>query len=382
MLTNIPTPDPIAKAHSEQLQTLIAAEIAAKGPMTLARYMQMALYQPGFGYYSAGAHKFGEAGDFITAPELSPLFAKCLANQCQQVLSTLPGGDIVELGAGSGVMALELLKALQAQAALPQHYYIVEVSADLRQRQQQLLRQAPELYVRVQWLDALPSEPINGVIVGNEVVDAMPVHKFKQRDSLQECYVDYQAGHFEWIEAKPSDPLLQQRVDALGIQFAPGYESEMNLLLPAWIASLANCLQQGVILLIDYGFPQHEYYHPDRSMGTLMCHYRHRAHDDLFFLPGLQDITTHVDFTAIAQAAVDNGLDVVGFTHQAGFLMNCGITQFLTASDDLQQFNLNQQVKRLTLPSEMGELFKAIALSKHFDAELIGFRQMNQLERL
>lgn len=381
---NLPAPATLAKAHSDALRTHLYAEIANSGPMPFARYMQLALYAPGLGYYSAGAHKFGAAGDFVTAPEISPLFSRCVAQQCQQVLHDLQDGDILELGAGSGVMALTILQDLAQRNQLPQHYYILEVSADLRDRQQQLFQsQAPELLPTVKWLERLPSEKFTGIILGNEVLDAMAVHKFKQHDGLKEYYVTVEDEQFSWLLDKPSVPELIKQVDDLQIDFSENYESEINLLLTPWLSSLADILKQGVILLIDYGFPRREYYHPDRTTGTLMCHYRHHAHTDPFLHPGIQDVTAHVDFTAVAHAAVKNNLTVAGYTHQAGFLLSCGIDTMLPSIDDVTaHYNAAQQVKRLTLPSEMGELFKAIALTRHYDEDLIGFTLMNQLEKL
>lgn len=385
MANSLPTPDPLAKTHSERVQARIRAEIAATGPISFARFMQLALYEPGLGYYSAGARKFGRDGDFVTAPEISPLFSWSLANQCVEVLITLDGGDIFELGAGSGIMALEILRELERQECLPIHYYILEVSADLKHRQQQLLQsQLPtHLYERICWLENLPKE-FTGIILANEVLDAMPVHKFKMKNVMHACCVDWQNNQFVWQDIEITDQLLLTALHQLEIDFSQHYESEINLLLPSWIASLADCLQRGLILLIDYGFPRQEYYHPCRSMGTLMCHYQHRAHSDPFFLPGLQDITAHVDFTAVALAAYAQGLSLYGFTHQAAFLLNCGITQYLTVQQDdpLANYQRNQQVKQLTLPSEMGELFKVIGFGREIKPQLLGFSQMNQLMRL
>lgn len=379
-IANFPIPSSQAKAFSEQLVMQISQEIAAHGPMTLARYMQLALYAPGLGYYSGGAQKFGAQGDFVTAPEISPLFSRCVARQCEQVLQDLAGGDILEFGAGSGVMALEMMQTLAQRQQLPQHYFILELSAELQQRQQQLFeKHAPHLLEKMQWLSALP-QTISGVIVANEVIDAMPVHKFKIKNEVREVYVDYQKNEFFWHVDKPSVPEL-----AMGVQSLPlseNYESEINLLLPAWITSLSQCLARGLILLIDYGFPRHEYYHPDRYMGTLMCHYQHRAHDNPLILTGIQDITAHVDFTAVAEAADATQLCVNGFTSQANFLLNSGIADSLPSQNVLQQYRIAQEIKRLTLPSEMGELFKVMALTQNYNNILLGFAHNNQVERL
>lgn len=381
---NLPAPDPIAKAHSDALRSQIIEEITANGPMPFARYMQLALYAPALGYYSAGSQKFGAAGDFVTAPEISPLFSQCVARQCEQVLRDLTDADILELGAGSGAMALAMLQELERRKQLPRHYYILELSADLRDRQQRLFQtHAPHLLPKVIWLDHLPEKKIKGVIVGNEVMDAMPVHKFKKKNGIQEYYVTLKEGKFTWLLAEPSVPSLKQAIEDLDIGLPEDYESEINLLLRPWITSLSDILEQGLILLIDYGFPTREYYHPDRNTGTLMCHYRHHAHTDPFLYPGIQDITAHVDFTAVAKAAAMNKLTVAGYTHQAGFLLACGIDSMLPSVDDVEShYNFAQQVKLLTLPNEMGELFKAIALTRNYDKDLMGFSMMSQLEKL
>ncbi|MFW0083149.1 MAG: class I SAM-dependent methyltransferase [Coxiella-like endosymbiont] len=379
---NLPALDSLAKAHSERLRQYVAQEIINNGPLTFARYMQLALYAPGLGYYSAGAQKFGKAGDFITAPEISPLFSKAVAKQCQQILTDLDGGEILEFGAGSGVMAVDILRELEHHQCLPARYYILEVSADFRERQVALIKsEIPQLLDRVNWLSQLPSHPIRGVIVGNEVIDAMPVHKFKIKNGIKEIYVDYKADQFIWKIDEPSSSLVEAVRD-LGIDFTEDYESEINLLMKGWVSLLTEILHTGLILLIDYGFPRHEYYHPDRNQGTIVCHYRHRSHFDPLILIGIQDITAHVDFTVLAEAALPC-LMVAGFTHQAAFLLNCGITSFMPSCEDpMLRYVVTQQIKKLTLPSEMGELFKAIALTKNYQQPLLGFTHMNQTERL
>lgn len=381
---NLPAPGPIAKAHSDALRSHIVSEIAKNGPIPFACYMKCALYALGLGYYSAGAQKFGETGDFVTAPEVSSLFSQCIARQCEQVLKNLGGGDILELGAGSGVMVLTILQELAQRDQLPNHYYILEVSADLRDRQRQLFHSTPpELLAKVKWLDALPSDKFKGIIVGNEVIDAMPVHKFKCQGGVQEYYVTVENGEFAWFLDEPSTPELIRHIRDLQIDLPENYESEVNLLLTPWLSSLSDILDKGMILLVDYGFPAREYYHPERNTGTLMCHYRHHAHTDPFLYPGIQDITSHVDFTTVARAAIKNQLTVAGYTHQAGFLLGCGIDSMLPNVNNVESYyNSVQQVKRLTLPSEMGELFKTIALTRNYDKELIGFSMMSQLEKL
>lgn len=371
-----PTPDLPALAHSQQLLALVRDEITRHGGISFARYMELALYAPGLGYYSAGAHKFGAAGDFVTAPEISPLFSRCIAKQCQQVLTELDQGDILELGAGSGTMAAEILAELEQQRCLPEHYYILEISADLRQRQQQLLQsQLPHLYKRVIWLDTLETLNLRGVVLANEVLDALPVHKFRVTAAgLEELFVTWQQDHLAWQARKPGSAVAAA-VRQLETALAENYESEINLLLPGWMKSLQQTLTQGLVLLIDYGFPQREYYHPDRDRGTLMCHYRHHSHDDPLLLPGLQDITAHVDFTAVATTARTNGFTIAGYTTQAYFLLSCGIVTLVEQSSatDPNALRAAQQIKKLTLPNEMGELFKVMALTRNFTAPLLGF---------
>lgn len=365
------------------LEEKIIAAIKTNGPMSFIEFMQQALYAPGLGYYSSGQQKFGKDGDFVTAPELSSLFSRCVAKQCQQVLSQLTSPSILEFGAGSGVMAADILLALESLNALPESYLILELSAELQQRQQQTIAdRAPYLLERVHWLSELPTESFEGVVLANEVLDAMPVYKFRINDGLDEAYVDYQNEKFVWCWRQPSEA-LQKDFNQLELALANGYESELNPFVDGWVRSISTCLSKGLVLMIDYGFPRREYYHPDRSMGTIMCHYQHRSHPDPLLSVGLQDITAHVDFTTVAEAAVENDFDVEGYTNQAAFLIDCGITDLLSnAKDDIERFNWNNQVKQLTLPSEMGELFKVIALTKDFEQPLIGFQSLDLIERL
>ncbi len=391
--TDLPAPDELAQQHSEQLKTEIRRQIdVAGGAIDFARFMDMALYQPGLGYYSAGARKFGEGGDFVTAPELSPLFSQCLARQCQQVLAALGFGDILEFGAGTGAMASEVLLALERLDSLPGQYFILELSPDLKQRQQQTIAQrAPHLLARVCWLDGLPEPGFRGVILANEVIDAMPVHLLLFKETgLEERSVAHNGRDFVWQDKPLQSPVLQQRINALTEElgdevFCPGYLTEINLAQTAWINSLAAILEKGIALIIDYGFPQHEFYHADRTTGTLMCHYRHRAHGDPLILTGLQDITAHVDFTALAQAAHHAGLDVMGYTSQAQFLLATGLGELLAEQDqtDIRAYmEVTQQVKKLTLPNEMGELFKVLAMGRDFPDELNGFLLQDRRGRL
>jgi SAM-dependent MidA family methyltransferase len=377
-LHDLPTPPPEALEHSQRLQALIVEEIANNGGhIGFDRFMELALYAPGLGYYSAGSSKFGEAGDFVTAPELSVMFSRCLANQCAEVVRRI-GGDILEFGAGSGVMAADILAELERLNSLPEHYYILEVSADLRQRQQQTIEEKiPQLSTRVTWLDALPTSGFCGVVLANEVLDAMPVHRFRIHEGEpHELHVVWDGKEF-LLQEGAADAALYESLKQLQSEFAlgEGYTSEINPRAEEWVRSLGTFLKRGVVLLIDYGFPRHEFYHSQRSEGTLMCHYRHRAHSDALQMVGLQDITTHVDFTAIGEAALDEGLDVRGYTNQAAFLIANGLTELLSQAggDMKQQVTLSAQVKRLTMPGEMGELFKVMALSRGWEGGLQGF---------
>jgi SAM-dependent MidA family methyltransferase len=386
--SELPSPSAEALAHSERLAALIREVMDdSGGRIGFDRFMELALYAPGLGYYSAGSRKFGEAGDFVTAPELSSLFSRCLAAQCAEVLEGLGGGEILEFGAGSGVMAADILAELERLDRLPARYGILELSAELRSRQLATIREGvPHLAERVQWLDSLPEPGFSGVVLANEVLDAMPVHRFHIREGepLELCVV-WNGERFELDEDAP-DALLYQRLKVLQRDYAlgEGYSSEINLRAEEWVGALGGFLERGVALLIDYGFPRSEFYHPQRSSGTLMCHYRHRAHDDALILPGLQDITAHVDFTAVGEAALAAGLAVRGYTSQANFLIANGLTELLAQDgEDLkQQLILAAQVKRLTMPGEMGELFKVMALTRRWDRPLQGFALRDERGRL
>lgn len=375
----LPSPSQAALAHSQRLvEQIVQAIKKSSGVLPFTEFMTQVLYTPGLGYYSAGLRKFGTKGDFVTAPEISPLFSHCIAKQCQPFLAAFDQSVILEFGAGSGIMATEILKALERLNCLPHQYLILEVSAELRQRQQTTLQtQIPKLFNRIHWLDRLPSQPLSGVILANEVLDAMPIYRFRLDENVvTEFYVSYQDSQFVWQYLPTTNQSLQIAVESLRHQLPVGYISEINLALPAWLQSVADSLLAGLILLIDYGFPQREYYHSQRNQGTLMCHYQHYAHDDPLILIGLQDITAHVNFTAVAEAAMAAGLSVAGYTNQANFLLACGLIELLSALDSnntpayLQQA---QAAKTLILPSEMGELFKVIALTRHWDKPLLGF---------
>ena len=380
----LPSPSAEEQALHDQLTQRLREEIAtAGGAISFDRFMELALYAPGLGYYAAGKQKFGAAGDFITAPELGPVFARCLARPCRSLLAELGGGDILEAGAGSGVLAADLLLELESLGQLPEHYFILELSADLRTRQTETLqRKAPHLSGRVHWLDGLPRE-FRGLVLANELLDAMPVTRFKVTESgINELCVGWENEGFVWRE-KPAGTSLCTRIEPLDL--APGYISEINLRAEAWVRSVADVLKQGALLLIDYGFPRAEFYHLQRAQGTLMCHYRHQAHDDPLRLVGLQDITAHVDFSAIAAAGTEAGLALAGYTSQAAFLLGCGLEQIMAASDPNDaraHLALTQQIKKLTFPHEMGELFKVIALARGVHEPLPGFTLQDRRGRL
>jgi len=378
---SLPAPSTEAAEHSRILVEQIRAQIDRHGGwIDFARYMELALYAPGLGYYAAGAAKLGAAGDFVTAPELSPLFARTLARGVGPLLATT-GGDLIELGAGSGELACGLLAALDEAGRLPRCYAILEVSPDLRARQAQRIGALPErLAQRVRWLDALPDR-IDGVMLGNEVLDALPVHLVAwSGQGPSERGVGVRDGGFAFVDRPLTDGPLRERVLALSVE-AP-YVSEVNLRADALVDTLARRLARGVLLFIDYGFGRAEYYHPQRSRGTLMCHYRHRAHDDAFFLPGLQDITAHVDFTAVAEAGVARGMRLHGYTTQASYLVDLGITDLLGRGvpGSVDYLREAAGVQKLLSPAEMGELFKVIALGRGV-GELPGFAR-GDLSRL
>lgn len=367
--SSLPPPDREALVHSQRLLHHIQEAIQqAGGWLSFSRYMELALYAPGLGYYAAGAAKFGPGGDFVTAPEISPLFGRTLARVVAEVLRQT-GGDILELGAGSGRLAVDVLLELEQLQCLPQRYLILELSPELRRRQHDLLAaEAPGLLARTRWLDELP-QGLRGVILGNEVLDALPVHLLHwTADGVQERGVVWRGGALAWADgAMTSDALAHA---AARLPVTTPYLSEVNLAAPALMASLAACLEQGLVLLADYGFKQAEYYHPQRHTGTLRVHYRHHSLDDPFFLPGLADITAHVDFSAVAAAAEAAGLELLAYTNQGRFLLDAGLLQQLATltpgtADYLRGV---QEVQKLVQPHEMGELFKVMLLGRNIAA--------------
>lgn len=363
---SLPEPSAAALEASRRLCALIGEEISGQGGwISFARYMELALYAPGLGYYAAGAQKFGSGGDFVTAPGISPLFGRVLARQFAEILAA--GGDILELGAGGGRLAADILEELARLDVLPGAYCILEVSAELRARQRELLAPWGE---RVRWLDAAPEE-FTGIIFGNEVLDALPVHLLHWAiEGVYERGVTWgEQTEFRFAERRlASGPLLDA---AQAIEVAPEYVSEVSLAAPALVESLGKSLRRGLLLFIDYGFGRAEYYHPQRRQGTLVGHYRHRVLDDPFHLPGLTDLTAHVDFTGVADAGLAAGLTLAGYTSQAHFLLNAGVTRLLEASDAAHAADylpLAAGVQKLVSPAEMGELFKVIGFTREAPA--------------
>lgn len=383
--SGLPTLDDASAAHNEKVVAALRKRIeqSPNGFLPFEEYMDVALYAPGLGYYAAGNTKFpdpeGHAGDFTTAPEMTPLFGRALARQVAQILDRSNSRQVLEFGAGSGALAASLIPALREMGIEPV-YTIVELSADLRQRQKTRLA---GLGAMVTWLDHLPGL-FEGCVLANEVLDAMPVTAFRWDEQGRLMEKGVGAGEpFSWLE-RPAAPGLQdtvlQRMPAL-----PGYASEINVRAEAWVRNLGEWLNKGAALLIDYGFPQREYYHPQRAQGTLMCHFRHHAHAEPLVLAGVQDITAHVDFTAMADAALEGGLDVLGYTSQARFLMNIGLLDCLAetqSADPLEQSRLMAPVQKLLAESEMGELFKVLAVGKDIEPGLLGFTQGDRRDRL
>jgi SAM-dependent MidA family methyltransferase len=380
MRVELPEPTPEERAHSERVAALIRAEIAAAGgAIDFARYMELALYAPGLGYYSAGAVKFGAAGDFVTAPELGCVFARCLARALAPLSRAQPGDisarDILELGPGSGVLAAELLLELERLDALPARYRLLERSADLRARQRETIAsRCAHLLARCEWLDAPPATAWQGVLVANEVIDALPVRAFALRETglFARCVGVDAHGAFRWTECAADEELmkaLSSNEELPGERERATYRSEVCPMLSPWLAEVTRTLERGSAFFIDYGYADGEYYAPERREGTLRCHFRHRAHDDPLILPGLQDITAWVDFDALARAGAQSGFEVAAHSTQAQFLIAHGLDQvfaraYAEARDEAACYALAQQVKRLTLPGEMGERFRVMELRR------------------
>ena len=389
----LPEPPEELKCLSEKLAGLIREKIISNGSISFSEYMEMALYEPGYGYYSAGLQKFGEAGDFVTAPELGNVFARCLATQIEQIADELGRYEILEAGAGRGVLAADLLKAIPDNQA-PLNYRILERSAHLRQVQRETLEsQVPQWMDRISWLDQPPESEWHGVFLANEVLDALTVERFCHDDQgFRQMRVVTGADGFAWQQTD-CPPAMQKQLQATlsGLDQVPatGYCSEINTNLSAWLQTVTENLQKGVALFIDYGYPRQEYYQPQRHSGTLICHYRHRAHDDPFIWPGLTDISSSVEFTALAEAADQCGLEVSGYTNQSMFLLACGLEDIINSFQLLSEKDRvakNIEVRKLSLPGEMGERFQVMALSRGLSADLTdglrGFALKDLLYRL
>ena len=357
---------------------MIIDQIKTHGPIAFVDFMQQALYHPRFGYYSSGLPKFGVMGDFITAPELTALFGYTIANQLAEVLKAVEHPHILEFGAGSGKLCIDILTQLERLDVLPEQYLILDVSASLKERQFEAIKaRIPHLIDRVSWLDALPEKPINGVVIANEVLDAMPVHQFIQtKDGLFERYVgvDEQDNLITFDKPLEDKKRHLQIAEKIPKEVTP-YLSEINPFMAGWTLSCSHVIAKGMLLVIDYGFPQQEYYHPDRSTGTLMCHHQHKSHTNPLLHVGEQDITAHVDFTALAEAGLKAGFEVVGYTNQGSFLLANHILQFLSKlADGSKKVKETQAIKQLIQENEMGELFKVMALTKNIDVDLTGFK--------
>jgi len=385
---SLPSPTADALEQSERLTARVIGAIReAGGWIPFSRYMELVLYTPGLGYYSSGTQKFGPAGDFVTAPELTPLFGQALAKQVAQILR-LSAAHVIEAGAGTGLLAADLLLELEQLGCAPESYGILDLSGDLRARQRETLQtRAPQLLERVYWLDELPQR-FSGAVVVNEVLDVMPFHRIVSReDGLYERGVALdENGGLCWRDVPASDVVTCAAAALdLPVPERGEYVTELDLAASAWVREWAPRLDSGVLLLIDYGYPRSEYYLPSRSSGTLQCYYRHRAHGEPLQWPGLCDITTFIDFTAIAEAAYDAGFDVLGYTTQATFLINCGILEYLarrgpeTGEDYIRA---SRALQRLITPNEMGELFKVLALGKGVEEMLLGFSEGDRLHTL
>ncbi|HSS06611.1 MAG TPA: SAM-dependent methyltransferase [Rhodanobacteraceae bacterium] len=392
MRVELPVPDADESAHSDALSALIRNEIAARGPIPFSRYMELCLYAPGLGYYSAGKTKFGAAGDFVTAPELGDLFARCIAGTLAPTLREIgEAADFVELGGGSGRFAVAALRELATIGTLPRRYRILEPAADLRERQRaHVAASLPhDLAARVEWIDAPPEQAWRGVLFANEVLDALPTTRFAlHAGEVYEEYVAVRDVAFERVD-RPADALVSAAVRHveryLDAPFADGYRSEILPQLPYWMPAVIGTLERGVALFVDYGYPRSEFYLPERSDGTLVCHYRHRAHADPLYRPGLQDITAFVDFTAVAEAATGAGFELVGYAPQGQFLLASGLPALIEESvdmDEVERMRIVAEAKRLTLPGEMGERFQAIAFARGVDEVPAGLRAFDLSRRL
>ena len=398
----LPVPGPDALAHGRRAESVIRRRIEKEGPIPFSDYMELCLNAPGVGYYTAGSRKFGPEGDFVTAPEISTLFGRCVARQFGEVLDRLGGGEILELGGGTGAFAESCLGELARRGPAPPRYRILETSPELQERQRRRLEP-----LGVKWLDSLPEEPFDGIVFANEVVDTLPVERFRlSPDGVESMHVGVCSGGFRWV-ARPAGSALRDHLRAVEARLgrpigATGYESEWCPSLRGWLEAVSGRLRRGLVLVFDYGYGEAEYYHPDRDRGTLGCHYRHRWHEDPLVLPALQDITASADFSALARAGDAAGLERMGFTTQAWFLLGCGLTRLLvesrgggaasagnssdTASREARFAANAHAVRQLTLPGEMGERVRVLglgrALGEEAAAALSGFSGRRLDDRL
>jgi SAM-dependent MidA family methyltransferase len=385
----LPEPPNELKQLSLALLEAIRSRIETEGPIPFSSYMEMALYEPGLGYYCAGLHKLGKSGDFVTAPELGTLFAGCLARQLTEIAAELGEYDILEIGAGTGKLAGDLFCRIDP-AHKPRRYRILERSADLRQVQRETIAQlAPKWLDRVEWLDRPPQSAWTGVLLANEVIDALAVERFRLTGAgPEQACVSSDGRELGWVY-RPAPESLAKAICHLRLdlphELSTGYRSEINLHLAGWLDAISANLERGVAFMIDYGYPRSEYYHPQRTDGTLICHYRHRAHEDVFYWPGLQDMTAFVDFTALAESADSCGLALAGYTNQAMFLLGCGLDEELAVhaqGDEAGMVAANAQARQLTLPGMMGERFQVMGLSRGFERPLRGFSMLDLTHRL
>ena len=386
-----PRTDELKSSYSLRLRILKRIEDAG-GWIDFHEYMQMALYDPEFGYYASGQIRFGESGDFITAPMIGPHFAQCIARQCAEILNSIEQQVsarqvrcILEFGAGTGHMATDILQYFESNQWSLDRYLIIEPNAGLAARQKQrIVSKCPQLIGRVKWLKEIPRGGFCGVVLANEVLDAMPVSRFQMDErgvAKKMGVVNFKGELKDKISDMPVDSILQERLSCHELDF--GYQGDAGLYAEAWVKTVGESIDNGVILLIDYGFPRREFYHWDRNKGTLMCHYKHQSHADPYLYPGLQDITAHIDFTSMAEAGIAVGMEVSGFASQGAFLLSLGLLEQLDSDTvTVDSLNASQEIKKLTLPHEMGELFKVLALTKNYNQPMSGFNMQNHRDRL
>lgn len=388
---SFPSVDSVALANNREVINLLKQAIAKHGGrIRFDQFMEIAMFAPGLGYYDSVNRIFGDEGDFITAPEISAFFGKCLARQIQQLMTSMGQTNILEFGAGSGILAQTILKELDKTKQLPDTYYIYDISPTLRGRQfGRLKRNVPHLLDRVEWLSDIP-ENFNGMIIANEVLDAMPVHRvvFYKDGNHEETYITLKDGKLVLEDGPLSSIEIKNEMDKI-MRLRPdikdGYRSEINLVVKDWVERVSKMLGQGLILLIDYGCTRKEYYQPVNHMGKLVCYFQHHTHGDPLLYPGIQDVTSHVDFSLVADAFQKQGLKVAGYTNQSFFLAGCGLEslyQELDSSDEKKYAEESRCMARLIMPEAMGEIFKAIAITKGIDEDLIGFSVSNQQDTL